>query len=239
MLPVAILAGGLATRLRPLTDSLPKALIEINGEPFIAHQLRLLASGGIRDVVLCVGYRGEMLQEFVGGGQRFGIRVEYSFDGPELLGTGGAIRRALPRLGEAFFVLYGDSYLPCDYRAVEAAFRASGKMALMTVFRNEDRWDASNVEFTGGRILAYDKKNRTERMHHIDYGLGAFQRRAFEALAPDTAYDLAGLYQDLLARGELAGFEAKERFYEIGSAAGIGELSAALRRSSGTGEPAG
>lgn len=235
MLPVAILAGGLATRLRPLTDFIPKALVEINGEPFIAHQLRLLASSGIRQVVLCVGYRGEMLQDFVGGGERFGLSVEYAFDGPTLLGTGGAIRRALPRLGEAFFVLYGDSYLLCDYREVEAAFRASGKTGLMTVFRNQGRWDASNVEFAEGRILAYDKKRRTERMRHIDYGLGAFQQRVFETLAPDTSYDLAALYQDLLARGELAGFEVKDRFYEIGSAAGIEELSAALQTSSGTG----
>src|SRR5579872_5855079 len=137
MLPVAILAGGLATRLRPLTDKIPKALVDVNGEPFIAHQLRLLASRGIPRVVLCLGYRGEMVRDFVGDGWEFGLQVNYSFDGPELRGTAGAIHQALPLLGDSFFVLYGDSYLPCDYAAVEQAFLTSGKTALMTVFCNE------------------------------------------------------------------------------------------------------
>jgi NDP-sugar pyrophosphorylase family protein len=230
MLSVAILAGGLATRLRPITDSVPKALVEINGEPFIAHQLRLLRSKGIRRAVLCLGYLGEMVREFVGHGGRFGVSVEYSFDGPSLRGTAGAIHQALPLLENSFFVLYGDSYLPCDYAAVEKAFMASGKTGLMTVFRNEGLWDASNVEFADGRLLAYDKETRTERMQYIDYGLGAFKRQAFEALEPGSVYDMATLYQDLLARGDLAAFEVKERFYEIGSAAGIRELAELLKR---------
>jgi len=229
MLPVAILAGGLATRLRPISDEIPKALVDINGEPFITHQLRLLESRGVRRVVLCLGYRGEMVQEFVGGGEQFGLAVEYSFDGPILRGTAGAIHQALPFLGEAFFVLYGDSYLPCDYAAAEEAFAGNGKTALMTVFRNEGQWDSSNVEFTGGRILAYDKKNRTPRMHHIDYGLGAFHARAFQPLQPGAVYDLAALYYDLLARNDLAAFEVRERFYEIGSVEGIRELSQQLK----------
>lgn len=230
MLAVAILAGGLATRLRPITDKVPKALVEINGEPFIAHQLRLLQSKGIRRIVLCLGYRGEMVREFVGDGRTFGVAVDYSFDGPVLRGTAGAIHEALPLLDDAFFVLYGDSYLPCDYAAVEGAFRQSARMALMTVFRNEGRWDASNVEFSGGRILTYDKKNRNPRMHHIDYGLGAFERRAFANIAPGEVYDLAALYAELLAQNELAAWEAKQRFYEIGSAEGMQELAKVLRR---------
>lgn len=229
MLPVAILAGGLATRLRPITDRIPKALVEINGEPFIAHQLRLLHSRGIRRVVLCLGYRGEMVRQFVSDGQDFDLQVEYSFDGPALRGTAGAIHQALDLLGSAFFVLYGDSWLPCDYAAVEAAFLRSEKNGLMTVFRNDGQWDSSNVEFTEGRILTYDKKNRTPRMHYIDYGLGAFQRQAFEGLETGSVHDLAALYQDLLARGELAALEVKERFYEIGSVAGIEELSLILK----------
>jgi N-acetyl-alpha-D-muramate 1-phosphate uridylyltransferase len=230
MLPVAILAGGLATRLRPMTDNIPKALVEIHGEPFIAHQLRLLESRGIRRVVLCLGYRGEMVRDFVAGGRDFGLAVDYSFDGPSLRGTAGAIHQALPLLGGEFFVLYGDSYLPCDYAAVAEAFRASGLPALMTVFRNDGQWDSSNVEFAGGRILAYDKKNRTPRMHHIDYGLGVFARRAFATMAPASVHDLAALYAGLLERNELAALEVKERFYEIGSAAGIEELAEALKR---------
>jgi NDP-sugar pyrophosphorylase family protein len=230
MLPVAVLAGGLATRLRPLTEKIPKAMVEINGEPFIAHQLRLLQSKGIGHVVLCLGYRGEMVRDFVQDGSGFGLRVDYSFDWPNLRGTGGAIHEALPLLGDSFFVLYGDSYLPCDYAAVEEAFRRSGRPALMTVFRNDGRWDASNVEFAGGRIAAYDKQNRTPRMHHIDYGLGVFASRAFAHITPGSVYDLAALYADLLARGELAAWESPDRFYEAGSAAGIKELAELLIR---------
>jgi NDP-sugar pyrophosphorylase family protein len=228
MLPVAILAGGLGTRLHPVTRQIPKALVEINGEPFIAHQLRLLRARGIERVVLCVAHLGEMVRDFVGDGARFALAVEYSFDGPMLLGTAGALRQALRLLGDAFFVLYGDSYLPCDYHAVEEAFRSSGKPALMTVFRNEGRWDASNIEFTGGRIAAYDKLKHTPRMRHIDYGLGVFSRTPVERITPP--YDLAALYQDLLGRDELAALEVPERFYEIGSFAGTHELARYLQQ---------
>jgi N-acetyl-alpha-D-muramate 1-phosphate uridylyltransferase len=224
MLPVAILAGGLATRLRPMTETIPKALIDVNGEPFLAHQLRLLKRAGATRVVLCVGYRGEMIRDFAGDGRRFGLEVAYSFDGARLLGTGGAIRRALPLLGEAFFVLYGDSYLPCDYRDVERGFLQAGKLALMTVFRNQGRWDDSNIEFSDGRVVRYDKRDRTPEMQHIDYGLGAFRSSVFEALPIDEVHDLAAIYQQLLRRDQLAGYEVQERFYEIGSWEGIGEL---------------
>jgi N-acetyl-alpha-D-muramate 1-phosphate uridylyltransferase len=225
MLPIAILAGGLATRLRPVTETVPKALLEINGEPFLGHQLRLLARGGLERAVLCVGHLGDQIREYACDGRRFGLEIAYSFDGPQLLGTAGAIRRALPLLGDAFFVLYGDSYLPCNYRAAERVFLDSGKPGLMTVFRNDGRWDTSNVEFSEGRILAYDKTDRTSRMRYIDYGLGLFQKAAFEALHEGQARDLAAVYQDLLGRGELAAYEMRERFYEIGSLAGIRELS--------------
>ncbi len=224
MLPVAILAGGLATRLRPVTETIPKALIEINGEPFLAHQLRLLAASGVQRVTLCIGYLAEMIEAYAGDGRRFGIELTYSLDGPRLLGTAGAVAKARALLGESFFVLYGDSYLPCDYQAVEAAFHASGKMALMTVFDNRDRWDASNVRFEDGRILAYDKRVRAPEMHYIDYGLGVFHSAAFADIPGDRPFDLADLYRALLARGELAGLEVKQRFYETGSFAGIEEF---------------
>lgn len=224
MLPVAILAGGLATRLRPMTETIPKALLEIGGEPFLAHQLRLLGQSGVTRVVLCVGYLGESIRNFAGDGRRFGLEIEYCFDGPRLLGTGGAIRRALPLLGEAFFVLYGDSYLPCDYRGIERLFLEAGKLGLMTVFRNEDRWDTSNIEFSEDRIVRYDKVNRTPEMRHIDYGLGVFRSAVFEALAEGQVHDLAAVYQDLLQQGQLAGYEVPQRFYEIGSRVGIQDL---------------
>ena len=228
MLPVAILAGGMGTRLHPITERVPKALIEINGEPFLAHQLRLLRAAGIERVVICIGQHGERIREFAGDGTRFGIAIDYSCDGPVLLGTAGAVRNALPVLGDAFFVLYGDSYLPCSYREVEQAFLAAGRPGLMTVYHNEGRWDTSNVEFSGGRILAYDKENRTTRMQHIDYGLGVFSRSAF---AGTQHSDLAEVYRDLLCRGQLAAFEVGERFYEIGSFEGLRELSRYLSES--------
>jgi NDP-sugar pyrophosphorylase family protein len=230
MLPVAILAGGLATRLRPITETIPKALVEIAGEPFLAHQLRLLARAGYRKVALCVGYRGEQIREFAGDGRALGVELAYVFDGPRLLGTAGAIKRALPLLGEAFAVVYGDSYLTCDYAAAERSFLDSGKLGLMTVYRNEGQWDTSNVEFTGGRIVAYDKTNRTPAMRHIDYGLGMFRRAAFDTVSGDQPSDLAALYQDLLRRGELAAWESPDRFYEIGSPEGIRDLTEYLKR---------
>jgi len=230
MLPVAILAGGLATRLRPLTEKIPKSLVEVAGEPFLAHQLRLLRANGAERVVLCCGFLGEMLEEYAGDGSRFGLQVEYSYDGPELQGTAGALRRALPLLGEGFLTLYGDSYLPVDYRAVERHFAASGKPALMTVYRNEGAWDTSNVVYENGRIVVYDKKSRTPAMRHIDYGLGAFRREAFDRVPPQGAYDLASLYQQLLTEDLLASYEVTQRFYEVGSFAGIQELSAFLAR---------
>jgi NDP-sugar pyrophosphorylase family protein len=224
MLPVAILAGGLATRLRPVTETIPKALVEIAGEPFLAHQLRLLASRGIRRVTMCTGYRAEMIEEYAGDGSRFGVALTYSSDGPDLRGTAGAIANALPLLGDRFFVLYGDSYLPCDYAAVEQSFEEQGKPALMTVYQNRGNWDTSNVWFEDGRILAYDKINRTPRMAHIDYGLGVFDGSAFSGPRPQGAWDLANLYRDFLAAGRLAAHEVPERFYEAGSFHGIEEL---------------
>jgi NDP-sugar pyrophosphorylase family protein len=225
MLPVAILAGGLATRLRPATEKIPKSLLEVNGEPFIAHQLRLLKAGGVSHVVLCVGFLGEMVRDVIKNGHAFGLDVHYSFDGPALLGTAGALKRALPALGKAFLTLYGDSYLLCDYSGVAREFEASGKQALMTVFRNEGQWDTSNVEFEDGVILAYNKKERTPRMKFIDYGLGAFTAKALERVPADTAFDLAELYGEILKDGELAGMEMKQRFYEIGSPAGLEETA--------------
>jgi NDP-sugar pyrophosphorylase family protein len=213
-----------------LTETIPKSLVEINGEPFLWHQLRLLCENGVSRVVLCLSYLGEQVRDSVGDGHDFGLHIDYSFDGSVLLGTAGALKRALPLLGDSFLVLYGDSYLPIDLGAVETAFRASGKAGLMSVYSNEGQWDTSNVEFADGRIVAYDKKLRTERMRYIDYGLGAFHASAFNRVPAEKPWDLAVLYQDLQKAGELAAFEAPHRFYEIGSFRGIEELSSYLRQ---------
>ena len=227
--PAVILAGGLATRLRPVTEKIPKSLVEVAGEPFAAHQFRLLARQGIRRVVLCAGYLWEQIRDYAGNGSAFGLEIEYSVDGPVLLGTAGAIRKALPLLPEKFFVVYGDSYVPTSHPAAQECFDRSGKRALMTVFRNEGQWDTSNVEFDGSGIVAYDKKNRTDRMHHIDYGLGLFHRSVFVELG-DGPRDLATVYGERLAAGDLAALEVFERFYEIGSFSGIEDLSKRLAR---------
>jgi MurNAc alpha-1-phosphate uridylyltransferase len=217
----AILAGGLATRLKHLTADTPKALIEVAGKPFLWHQLQLLKRNGVDGVVLLVGHLGEHIRDYFGDGSEIGMPLQYSFDGPVLLGTGGAIRRALPLLPDQFFIVYGDSYLPCDYGAVEQAFLECGRQALMTVYRNDGMFDASNVEFDGTQILRYDKKHRTPAMHYIDYGLGVCNRAVFTALPEAQPVDLEAVYQDLLRQGQLAALEVKERFYEIGSPQGI------------------
>lgn len=221
MLPIAILCGGLATRLWPITDTIPKSLLPIAGEPFLAHQLRLLQRSGFAEVALCVGHLGNLVQAFAGDGAQFGLRIAYSFDGDIPLGTAGALRKAAPFLGEAAFVLYGDSYLTCDYRVVEDAFFRSGKKGLMTVYQNDGLFDTSNVEFADGKILRYQKRKQSPSMHHIDYGLGVFRTGVFTAANAAETGDLADTYTKLLVDGELAGYEVVQRFYEIGSVAGM------------------
>src|SRR6516164_3043545 len=228
MPPIAVLAGGLATRMRPLTERLPKVLIEVAGEPFIAHQLRLFAREGITDVILLVGYCWEQIRCFVGDGSRFGVQVGYVVDGPKLLGTGGAIRHALDWLGEEFLVTYGDSWLDAHYEPVVEAFRASGQPALMCVFRNENRWDASNVQFENGVIRRYSKKLRLPEMHYIDWGLGMLTASAVATRPTDEPWDLAELYEELATAGRLAGYEMARRFYEIGSFEGLAETNRLL-----------
>jgi N-acetyl-alpha-D-muramate 1-phosphate uridylyltransferase len=228
MLPVAILAGGVAHRLRPITETIPKALVEVAGRPFAEHQLEWLVEQRVERVVFLVGYRGEMIREALGDGSRWGLTVDYVFDGPTLLGTGGAIKRALPVLGTPFFVMYGDSYLDCDLADIADVFAASGAEGLMTVFRNDNRWDASNVLFEGGRIRKYDKRDRTPAMQHIDYGIGVLSAAALNDYPDNARFDLASVYQGLLARGVLAAYEVRSRFYEIGSPEGLEETRAHL-----------
>ena len=228
MLPVAILAGGLATRLGPVAHGIPKSLVDVGGAPFAVHQIALLRDRGVTDIVFLIGHLGNAIQERLGDGSAFGVRLRYVSDGGQALGTGGAVQQALPILGDAFFVMYGDSYLECDYHAVQEAFLASGQRGLMTVCRNESRWDVSNALYVGGRIVRYDKRRPTAEMRHIDYGLGAFRRTAFDGSPQAGAFDLADVYERLLAADDLEAFEVPGRFYEIGSPAGLAETRAYL-----------
>lgn len=230
MPPIAILAGGLATRLQPLTSKVPKAMLEVAGEPFIAHQLRLLRREGIIRVVLCVGYLAEQIEAYVGNGNQFGLHVDYKLDGPQLRGTGGALRAAIDLLGTDFLIMYGDSWLDTSYAAVVDAFHDSHLPALMTVFRNESQWDRSNVWFEEGRIRVYNKREKLPQMHHIDWGLGMIRAEVLSDRPADEPFDLADVYSELASVGKLAGYEVTTRFYEIGSAVGLRETDALLRK---------
>lgn len=223
MLPVAILAGGLATRLRPITKTIPKALIPVAGQPFILWQLEYLRDQGVSRVVLCTGYRSIQIEQIVGDGSQFGIVVEYSNDGTTLLGTGGALGKALPLLGPKFFVLYGDSFLPVSFSAVEQAYYDSDLPGLMTVYRNEGEWGTSNVAFKDGSVLEYNKAKPRHDMAYIDYGLGVLSKSVVEHYCQEIVFDLAMVYAALANAGQLAGFEVFERFYEIGSPDGLAE----------------
>lgn len=221
--PLALLAGGLATRLGPIAQQMPKALIDIAGRPFIDRQMELLHRNGIRRVVICLGHLGEQIRQHLGDGAKIGMAVEYSDDGPRPLGTGGAVRAAIDRLGEVFWVMYGDSYLDVDYCAILAHFDHSGADALMTVLRNDNRWDRSNVLFSDGKLIRYDKAHPTADMNYIDYGIAILRRAALADRPANQPFDLADLYGQLVAQGRMIGYEVTRRFYEIGTAAALEE----------------
>jgi NDP-sugar pyrophosphorylase family protein len=228
---VALLTGGLATRLRPITQAIPKALVELAGKPFIDHQLTLMHRNGIRRVVLCLGHLGEQVQTHLGDGSRFGMELRYSFDGEKLMGTGGALRRAASILDDVFWVMYGDSYMDIDYRAVLADFASrADALGLMTVLRNNNQWDRSNVAFRDGKLLRYDKRRQTPDMNYIDYGVALLRRSALDRIPADRPFDLADLYGQLSNEGLLAGHEVTNRFYEIGTPESLEEARVYLER---------
>jgi NDP-sugar pyrophosphorylase family protein len=228
--PVAILAGGRATRLGALAADLPKALIPVAGRPFVDHQLALLKRSGARKIVFCVGHLGTQIEAHLGDGHDLGLEISYSYDGDRLLGTGGALRRALPRLGSLCLVLYGDSYLDIDYGAVLAHFEPRPEPALMTVFRNAGLWDTSNVAFRDGQVVRYNKRQPDPEMAFIDYGANLLRAEALERIPTDEPYDLGDLSHALAAEGRLAGYEVTQRFYEVGSFAGIRETEEYLHQ---------
>lgn len=226
--PLAILAGGLATRLQDETRQTPKSMLLVAGRPFIDHQLENLRGQGVEQVVLCTGHLGEAIERHVGDGGAFGLSVTYSRDGERLLGTAGALRKALPQLGRQFFVLYGDSYLDVDLPAVHHFFQAQNKLGLMTVHENQNRWDRSNAVVRVGFVIRYDKQNPDPEMTYIDYGLSLLKREALAEAPEQGAEDLTDVFRRLVARGELLGYAVKQRFYEIGSPQGLAETRAHL-----------
>jgi NDP-sugar pyrophosphorylase family protein len=231
-----VLAGGLGTRMLPATESLPKILLPVAGEPFAAHQLELLRAGGVTEVVYCIGHLGELVRTFVGDGARFGLAVSYVDEGEHRLGTAGALRLAVEQgaLAPEFLVMYGDSYLPIDLRPVRAAFRAAREPALMTVFHNQGRYVPSNVVFDGQRVIRYDKRHRTSGMEWVDYGVSVLTPAVLDAVPSGGTADLADVFHDLSVGGDLAGFEVDERFYEVGSPEGLREVEALLMHAVGS-----
>ena len=228
-----VLAGGLGTRLDPVTRTVPKCLIPVAGRPFAHWQLAWLASQGVTDVVYSIGHLGELVRAEVGDGAPWGVSVRYVDDGPERRGTAGAVRLAVDEgaLGEDFFVLYGDSWLSISLPAVDAAYRAAGAPALMTVYRNRGRWEHPNAVFAGGMVTWYEKglARPPAAMEYVDYGLSVLSAAVVRELVPaGRSADLAELFTPLSRAGRLAGFEATERFYEIGSPSGLTELEALL-----------
>lgn len=224
MLPVAILAGGLATRLNPITLQCPKALVEVSGKPFIHYQLNYLSEQKINNVVICIGHLGEYIRDYVGNGSQWGLEVQYSADGEIKLGTGGAIKKALPMLGEVFFVLYGDSFLPVDYKKVQNEFNNRKKSGLMTIYKNNNQWERSNVNFINGQIITYNKTHITPEMEYIDYGLGVLKSDSLHFFNHLESFDLSDLYSFLANEGQLAGYQIYSRYYEIGSHQGLNDF---------------
>jgi len=226
----AILCGGLATRLGSLTKDVPKSMLDVGGKPFLQHQLELLAKHGICDVVLCVGHFHEQIMEYFGDGARLGLNIEYSIDGDTLLGTGGALRKALPLLDEDFFVLYGDSYLILPYEHVWNVFKQSEQQGLMVVYKNRNKYDRSNVAICGNEVVYYDVNHESSNLEYIDEGLSVLKRTVLRYLPEDAPAGLGALFAEMAKRRQLACYETRQRFYEIGSVSGFRELKRIIKR---------
>jgi NDP-sugar pyrophosphorylase family protein len=223
---VAILAGGMATRLGDVVKDTPKAMLDVGGRPFIDWQFERLASQGVTGAVLCLGHLAESIRGYAGDGLH-GVKIKYSFDGERPLGTGGALKQALPLLSDPFFVLYGDSWLETDWLPLWQRYQAGGAEAVMTVLHNQGRWDKSNCRYEDGRLLSYDKQAPGPEHQHVDYGLSLWSKAVFEGEAREK-FDLSDLQHGVAARGGMAGVEVAERFYEIGSHRGLEETRARL-----------
>ena len=220
---MVILAGGLATRLGPLAAERPKSMLEIEGKPFLQYQFELLKQHNITDIVLCLGHLGHIIEAYFGDGKRFGLNIRYSKESGRLLGTGGGLRKALPLLNESFFVMYGDSYLMLDYGAIEREFLHQPESGLMVVYRNENRYDRSNLVIENGRVIEYGPENHLEK-HYIDEGISVLRRDFFEPFHEAEVFGLPLVFQKLIAARKLRAMETGQRFYEIGSFAGVEEF---------------
>lgn len=225
---VAIIAGGLATRLGQLTKNLPKSLITIKGKPFIEYQLESLRRGGIRDIVMCLGHFGEQVEDCCGNGRRYGVRIRYSYE-TKRLDTAGALKLAELLLDDTFFALYGDSYVFLDFKGMLSAFQRENKQAMMSVYKNQDKYDKSNTNLKNGMVIEYSKETNTG-MNYIDYGVNIFRKEVLKMIPPGQPYSMTSVFNQLIINNELLAYEVKRRFYEIGSIEGLREFTKYVQR---------
>jgi len=221
---IVILCGGKATRLYPLTKKISKSMLKIAGKPFLEHQINLLKKNGIRDIILCVGYKAEQIKKYFKNGEKFGVKIKYSSDGKKLLGTGGALKKAEDLLEDSFLVMWGDSYLPFNFRKAIKFFKKYNKLGLMTVYKNLDRYEPSNVEIEKNLVKSYSKKRKTRKMKYIDYGVSIFRKDVLKIIPESKVYDLSKLQQALIRKKQLLAYPAEKRFYQIGSPGGLEEF---------------
>jgi NDP-sugar pyrophosphorylase family protein len=227
-LPIVILAGGLATRLGNLAQNIPKSLVPICGRPFIDWQIESLKENGVTDILICIGHLGEQISDHLRDGKKFGVNIEFSSDGPNNLGTGGAILAAINKLPDNFMITYGDSYLPTNFHKLRNHFFEKEARVLMAVYENTERIEKSNCYFKDGLIHLYSKNSSTKEMSHIDYGLSIFNKSVFDSIGVNFRFDLAELFEDLSINSNLIGYEVQERYHEIGSLRGIRNLESYL-----------
>lgn len=226
---IVILTGGLATRLSPLTDNIPKSMIRVGNKPFLQHQIELLKGNGVLDIVLCVGHLSYMIKDYFGDGRRFGVNIQYSDEGENLLGTGGALKKAEPLLEDEFFLVYGDSYLMFDYQAIESYYKKFQAFCILVVYKNQNLYDKSNIRLKDSLVTAYDKTNPDGKLIYIDAGLSILRKEVLNQIPLVTPSPLEELYQKIIAKREMLAYEVNQRFYEIGSAQGLKEFENLIR----------
>jgi NDP-sugar pyrophosphorylase family protein len=226
---LAILAGGLGTRLGPLTANTPKSLVPVLGRPFLEHQIKLVRAAGVERLVLCIGHYGEQIVERFGDGGSFGMEIAYSREGDQLLGTGGALKLAESLLADAFMMMWGDSYLLLDYADIWRTFQAQDLPAMMVVYRNENQRVPSNVVVDEGKVTVYDKWSHDPQKVYIDEGLTCLSKSVLHRVPVGEPFAIEQVFKDLAAHGKLAAYETDQPFYEIGSPEGIAELENVLQ----------
>jgi NDP-sugar pyrophosphorylase family protein len=226
---IVILCGGLGTRLSHLTKYTPKSMIQIEGKPFLEYQIENLKKQSIKDIVLCVGHLSEKIEEYFGKGEKFEVNIKYSYEKEKLFGPIGALKNTEPLLEETFFIMYGDSYLSVDLHKVQNYFMQHDKPALMVVYKNQDKYDRSNLIVQDNMVIGYGEKERTRDMIYIDYGTSILRKKILEILPKDTPISTEQFFSDLVKKRELMAFEAEERFYHIGDLESLEEFRSYIR----------